>query len=203
MHRAWSLLAPPLCSVCGSATEAGEALCGRCDGSLARDGPLSVIVSGADWALAAARYEGTARATVSALKFRARLAVAESMATALATAAGSRLDGAVLVPVPPAPSRRRRRGFDPAHEIARAISRNTCRPLLRCLARADGPRQVGRPRWERLSSAPVVRACADVSPSAVLVDDVVTTGATLAACAHALRAGGARTVGAVAFARAT
>jgi len=122
------------------------------------------------------------------------------MAAAIAGAVSLDED-ATIVPVPPAPSRRRRRGFDPGEELAEALSELAARPLLRCLRRGDGPRQVGRARRERLASPPRVWAVAPVPVRTVLVDDVVTTGATLTSCAMALRAAGALEVRAVTFAR--
>ena len=154
-----------------------------------------------DWAIAAAPYRGFPALAVAALKFRGRLAVASPLAEAVAVAAGTRLDGMTLVPVPAAPRRRRRRGFDAAERLAAALARSSGRPISRCLRRPDGPRQVGRARRERLANRPRVRVRGAVPERAALVDDVVTTGATLAACAATLRAAGAREVGAVAFAR--
>src|SRR4051794_30937050 len=201
LARALAILAPPTCCVCSRASAVGEPLCAGCAAAMRLASPATVAVAGVDWAIAAAPYERLAGPLVAALKFRGRLAVAVPMAAFIAAAAGPRLEGMTLVPVPAAPRRRRRRGFDPAEEIARALARETGRPLGRCLRRADGPRQVGRARRERLASPPRVRAPGAVPERAVLVDDVVTTGATLAACAAALRRAGAREIGAVAFAR--
>lgn len=200
LRHAWALLAPPLCGVCGDPADAGAPLCARCAAALSLARPAGFTVLAADWALAASAYDGIPRDMVSALKFRERLPLAAPMAAAMAAAAGDRLRDAVLVPVPPAPARRRRRGFDPADEIARALARHTRLPLLRCLGRADGPRQVGRARHQRLGSPPEVVATRDVPGRAVLIDDVTTTGATLGACAIALRAAGSTGVAAVAFA---
>jgi ComF family protein len=201
LARALALLAPPACAVCAEGAPASEPLCVRCAVALRRASSATVPIAGVDWAIAAAPYERLAGPLVAALKFRGRLAVAVPMAASIAAAAGPRLEGMTLVPVPAAPRRRRRRGFDPAEEIARALARETGRPLGRCLRRADGPRQVGRARRERLASPPRVRAPGAVPERAALVDDVVTTGATLAACAAALRRAGAREIGALAFAR--
>jgi ComF family protein len=200
LHHAWALLAPPLCGACGRPTSAGEALCVNCAAALAQVTPFALTVLAADWTLAAAPYDGVPRAVVAALKFRGGLPLAEPMAAKIADAAGTRLDGHTLVPVPPAPRRRRRRGFDPADEIAKVLASRTGLRISRCLSRANGPRQVGRPRRDRLASPPRIRVTRQAPPKAVLVDDVVTTGATLMACATALRAAGAREVCALAFA---
>jgi predicted amidophosphoribosyltransferase len=106
-----------------------------------------------------------------------------------------------VVPVPPAPSRLRSRGFDPAGELAASLAEQLDSPPERCLARRGGRRQVGRRRAERIGQPPRIHATRTAPRSVVLVDDVLTTGATLSACAQALRAAGAARVVAITFAR--
>lgn len=115
-------------------------------------------------------------------------------------APASMLSGAV-VPVPTARLRSLGRGFDPAGEIAAALAARTGLPLAACLRRAGAGRQVGRRRAERIGGPPRVELRGKAPRSALLVDDVLTTGATLSACARALRAGGAIRVAAVTFTR--
>jgi predicted amidophosphoribosyltransferase len=159
-----------------------------------------LVVPGVDLALAAAPYEGVGRGIVAGLKFAGRLQLAMPMAFKLAALLET-VGEAAIVPVPPAPVRSRRRGFDPAAELAAGLARITRRELRACLIRAEGPRQVGRPRALRLADPPRVRLAGEPPDRALIVDDVVTTGATLAACARALRDGGGQGVAAVAFAR--
>jgi predicted amidophosphoribosyltransferase len=110
---------------------------------------------------------------------------------------------AVLVPVPALPSRRRRRGFDPAAVLAGALGRRLERPVVRCLERRDhSGRQVGAGRAARRAPGRLVVAVRASPPrAALLVDDVHTTGATLDACARALAAAGTVVVAALSYAR--
>ena len=151
-------------------------------------------------------YEGPARAMVRALKFRGATLAAETMAAQIvAGASGDVLDRGVLVPVPLHARRLRRRGFNQAERLAAALSRRTGLGVADCLRRTGSARtQVGRDRAGRLAGARgsvVVHPGTDAPRRAILVDDVVTTGATLAACARALRAAGAVDVGGVGYAR--
>lgn len=176
------------------------ALCARCEAAI-RSRPTRGSLPGVGAVVCGSAYEGPARRLVAALKFGGRLRLAESAADAIASAWPDPDRIGALVPVPPSPSRRRMRGYDPASAIAEALAQRTGMRIVPCLARCDGPRQVGRSRADRLARPPAVRTVAEPPAAAVLVDDVVTTGATLRACAAVLRAAGCRSVRAVAFAR--
>jgi predicted amidophosphoribosyltransferase len=196
-----SLLAPPRCAACKNASAADAVLCGRCAGALRGACPLlGRPPPKLDAAWAAAPHEGVARQLVVALKFERLLPVADLIAASLAAAPARVLAGSVVA-VPAASSRLLWRGFDPAEEIAERLARITGLPRSRCLWRRDGSRQVGRSRRARLSSPPSIGCSGRAPPLAVLIDDVQTTGATLSACAAALRRGGSERVTAVTFAR--
>jgi predicted amidophosphoribosyltransferase len=149
----------------------------------------------------AAPYDGTARRALTALKFGGRVRLARPLAEAIATAWAELAEGRVLVPVPPATRRLRRRGFDPAALLTAALAAELDLPRSACLRRLDGRRQVGRSRRDRIASPPRAGARGPVPERALLVDDVLTTGATLAACAMALRGAGCESIAAVTFAR--
>ena len=202
MHPAYraalSLLVPPRCAVCATPCGTDETICAGCDRRLAAAAAGSAGLIGVGRVFWAAPYDGTARELIAALKFAGRVALADRAAAAISAALPADLEARSVVPVPPAPLRLRRRGFDPAHEIAACVADRLGLPLEPVLGRKGGPRQVGKSRTDRVGSPPHVWATHRPPCPALLVDDVLTTGATLRACAAAL----STAVTAAVFARA-
>jgi len=208
------LLVPPACLVCGDpASELcgacrralpwlGEQTCPRCALPLpcGRRCPAAGAAFDAAWAPLA--HDGPARDLVAALKFRGRLAAVDVMAAQMS--AGVRRHRGVLVAVPAHPRRRRGRGFDQSRELALALGARTGRPVSGVLRReGDLTRQVGLSRGARTAAGRLHFSVLGTPPaSVVLVDDVHTTGATLDACARALKAAGTAQVTAVSYVRA-
>lgn len=202
LHAVAVGLVPPLCAACGRSCRPGAVVCTRCGRRLASAEPLcGAGPPGVDRVWSSAPHEGVARDLVTALKFRRLLPVAELMADRIHWLAPAALLGGAVVPVPAAPLRSLRRGFDPAAELAAALAGRLEVPLRPCLVRRGGGRQVGRRRAERIGHPPEIQPRGEVPRSALLVDDVLTTGATLSACARALRSAGAARIVAVTFTR--
>ena len=202
LHAVAAGLAPPLCAACGRSCRAEAILCTRCARRLAAADPLrGVGPPGLDRAWSSAPHEGVARDLVTALKFRRLLSVAELMADRIQWLAPTELLSGTIVPVPTARLRSFARGFDPAAEIATALAATTGLSPSPCLRRRGGGRQVGKRRSQRIGHPPLIQARGEVPRSVLLIDDVLTTGATLASCARALRDAGAVRVVAVTFSR--
>jgi predicted amidophosphoribosyltransferase len=202
LHAVGAALVPPLCAACGRSCRPEAVVCTRCSRRLASAAPLAGAgPPGLDRVWSSASHEGVARDLVTALKFRRLLPVAGLMAERIHWLAPADLLSGTIVPVPPAPLRLHSRGFDPAGEIAAELAERIDTPLSPCLSRRGGRRQVGKRRAQRIGHPPRIEARGDVPRSVLLLDDVLTTGATLSACARALRAAGAVRVVGVTFAR--
>jgi ComF family protein len=147
---------------------------------------------------AACRFEGSVRQAVHDLKYRRIQTRAPVLAGLIVEAFEQRpLAIDVLVPVPLAAGRLRQRGFNQSALVARQVGASLDLPVLElALARArETTPQVGRALADRRENVSGAFRCPD--PTLVahgrvgLVDDVMTTGATLSACAETLKAAGA------------
>ena len=207
LDRLMSLVVPPLCVACREPELGGAVLCNACVDALVPLAPGQAVhrSPALTRAWAPYSYEGVARRLVIGLKARSATQAARFMAAAIASRAPPpMLDTGVLVPVPGRPAGNRKRGFDHAAAIARALGDLTGLEVTGALRRSPVPAQVGLARAERRRNAHGSVSVRPVDPPGarvILVDDVYTTGATLDACALALRGAGAGEVLAVCFAR--
>lgn len=178
-------------SVCPICRRPGGVPCGPCREQLRpapADAPVPAIIA----------YEGVGRELLARLKYRdARQAVAplaDALAARAADAgpidAGS-IDAVTWIPT--TDRRRRERGFDQAELLARAVARRLGRPCRRLLRRVGDDHQTGRTRSERLEG-PCLVAVGVTPRNVLLIDDVVTTGATVRAAVGVLTGAGAVTV---------
>jgi len=191
-------LAPPSgrasarCPVCGKAVISEIGPCMRCRTAGFRF----------DSALPLLRYSGNARAALLSYK-AGRTSLASFFAGALAAALSERFAGRTVVPVPPRPGKIRRDGWDQVERVAGILERRHGIVVARVLRRAGGPQQKSlglEARAANMRGAVSLRRGAEAPLEPVLLDDVMTTGATLSACADALKAAGTARVDALVIA---
>lgn len=209
------LLLPPRCPGC---EREGNVLCGDCAGPLWRrlDEPAGVPlglpatlpsdVVQLEWC---GTYSGTVRDALHALKYHGERRLAVPFAQALAARwARAGAGGDLLTWVPVHESRLGERGFDQAEELARATAALLGMPVERVLERSQrtaAQHSLGQ-RERAGNTAKAFSVPAKAVPSlqgrwVVVVDDIVTTGATLAGCAAALLQAGAAAVSGLCVAR--
>ena len=184
-----------LLRVCAGCGGPGPSPCRRCTadmravGEMAPPEPLSGL-----WAVFA--YTGVGRELVARLKYRNQRSSVNWLASAMGNALPNGLCAEAVTWAPTSPQRRRRRGFDQAELLARALGREIGLPAVSLLKRVDAAGQTGRNRSQRFS-APAFDSRRSPPPAVLVVDDVITTGATLQAAAKCLVKAGAERVDAV------
>ena len=206
-----SLAFPPHCLLCQTPLEtvgARDALCAGCRRALPVNARLLTAPAGLVWARAACRYDGAAKRCVLRLKYDAQLGLAAPMARRMLAAARAtpRWTADAVLPVPLHAVRARERTFNHAESLAAAVGRGLGLPVVTgALARTRPTvpqhRLDARRRRRNVGGAFLVRRPERLlGRRLLLVDDVVTTGATARACAQALSAAGAAEVGLLTFA---
>ena len=211
----FNLIAAHDCMVCGAE---GSLLCPICSGNLPRVVPRCYLCK--RWSddfrtckscrrrtpLASVSaftfYEGSAKDIVHRLKFGRAKATAKTIADRMAVNAKS--EATLVTYVPTAASRMRQRGYDQSALIAKELARQIGLPCLPLLVRLGSQRQVGQQREARkLQMKDAFRPLNEVAIKGqriLVIDDVLTTGATCEATARALKRAGAREVHAAVFA---
>ncbi len=223
MRALLDLLFPPRCPGCRSLLEGAGPFCRPCRETLTETpreccprcgepeslGPCAACLASPpafEAALAPFLHGGALADAVHRLKYEDRPQLARPLAALVAPAAQELLSWCdLLAPVPLHPHRLRRRGYDQALLLARALAKEGTRVEPRLVRRVrDTPPQVGKDRAQRRQNVQdaFVAASEARGKKVLLVDDVLTTGATADAAAKALLAAGASAVRVLALARA-
>ena len=199
--EAWALVAPVECAGCGALD---RALCGDCAPGLHSRLLRADLELGATTLplVAALPYEGVARRVLLALKYEGRTELARALAAPLDAAVTAAWQGSsadMLVPVPGSRVGSARRGFEPVALIVRCAGLEVTRAVRATSGRLE--QKVLTLEQRLATTGQHWRASARVRGRRVLlVDDVVTSGATLRATARAVREAGGEVVGCAAIA---
>jgi ComF family protein len=193
---ALALLIPVDCAGCGIPD---RALCDECASRLTATVTWSTLPDGTP-IHSALRYEGVARRVILALKEQGRTDVATALSRPLAAVLAAVVgEDHILVTVPPSRAGFARRGFDPVTLLMRRAGYRA-RPMLRSVRRTRQQKSLdASSRVENVGGS--LRARRDVSDQrCVIVDDVVTTGATVNEASRAIRQAGGTVVAVVSLA---
>ncbi|MGO3127116.1 MAG: double zinc ribbon domain-containing protein [Luteimonas sp.] len=187
---------PHACTRCALPLPTDDPVCGAC---LRRPPPLDRVIAAFDYGFPVDRL-------LPRFKFHRDLAAGALLGDCLAHATASAARPDVLVPIPLHTARLRERGYDQALEFARVLARRHDLPLRtgllrRVRATAPQSRLDARARRRNLRGAFTTDADAGMPVHVVLIDDVMTTGATLHAAVQALRRAGVERVDAWVCAR--
>jgi ComF family protein len=196
-------LLPARCVGCGTPP---AALCPRCLAAARPPAPAHPPPPPPplDWWVAAFAYDGAVREALARAKYRNSRSALPVLAAAVVRQLRQQPEAhrIEVVTWPPTTTvRRRRRGFDQAEHLARAVGRGLGVPVRPYLVRRAGVSQTGRSAAERRRGLEFEAAPAAAGRRVLVIDDVATTGATLAAAARALRSAGGAWVGAATVAR--
>lgn len=190
---AWAVLSPVTCAGCGVDD---RALCVPCAAALRAD-PLTTSIAGVT-VTSALRYDGAAARVIAAFKDGGRTDVGRPLAAALAVAMRSALAGGTgaveLVAVGGSPAAFRRRGYDPVVILLRRCRVRRPAAVLRRTRRITTQKLLGRDdRLRNLEGSLGARRRLD-GRRFLVIDDVVTTGATVTEVVRAIRAAGGTVV---------
>jgi predicted amidophosphoribosyltransferase len=194
-------------STCSGCEAPGPVICATCAARLQRPAPFPPP-RGLTTCVALLVYVGVARRLIVDVKYRnarplvARLAAGLTSVAIVAPAPHSADPCSIdlVTWAPTSAQRRRARGYDQAELLAAAVARRLGVPCRSLLTRRCGPAQTGQARGAR-RTGPTFRAAPCRGQRVLVVDDVMTTGATLVSAASALRASGAVDIHAAVVAR--
>ena len=196
-------LAPYDCLDCGIE---GSLLCPRCRGNLPAALSYPHPKIHVRTVQAVTPYQGAAKNLLWKLKSAGAQEAAKIMAEQMLDYIPQKISNLVIVPIPTATSRVRQRGYDQAKLLARCLARQARLPYVDCLTRLGQTHQVGATRNQRMlqnRSAFRIRHPEILKKThIILVDDVITTGATIEAAAAVLLASGVMQIDVLAFAQA-
>lgn len=211
VQRLAEYIAPVACVVCGNN---GELVCADCrdkllvtkrptcfrcnrlttDGRTCSSCRSSVQLAGAS---VASHYDGPVKELILALKFNNAISAAEIIAELLIPLLADKTFD-LVISVPTTAGRYRRRGYNQARLIAQVVAAKLALPYRDSLRRLGSARQLGHSRQERLqqlSDSIIYRSTLELAGARILlIDDVMTTGATMAECAAVLKTAGAKSV---------
>ena len=201
LERILDLLFPPKCPFCGRVREHGG-VCPQCEKALpwTAENDACWNISGGLRCAAPLWYEDLAREGILRFKFQGASASAEALGELLARCAAEHLSGEfdTVTWVPVSKKRLRKRGYDQAELLARTACRLWDTEPVRLLNKTvDNPAQSGisDAAARRANVLGVYEACGDAAGKRILlIDDICTTGATLAECARVLKDAGAESV---------
>ena len=208
---------------CLSCNKEGSLLCSDCSGALgelppercfrcnrlspkSKTCPTCRKVSSHNHIWIRSEYKELTKELVHKLKFERAIASAEVIAEAIVRVLPEDVHGFIIIPIPTATSRKRQRGYDQSVMIARHVAKLTNLPMHQYLLRIGQSRQVGSKKADRIiqltDAYRVIHRKKLLGKHVILVDDVMTTGATLESAAKILRSVGVKRVDGLVFARA-